>query len=751
MPKLLLNTIHLIAAFTLTAQEIIPTDRRIDWNPGVPGGIPDYPVGVNVVDFGAVSDGMTDNFSAFQSAIDVCASGQAVYVPEGDYRLNNGIRITKDVVLRGAGPTQTRLLFYRDPGDTSPNIYIGSNIQLANQHPVLSGFEKGSTLLELNSVSGLIEGDLLFLTQDNDGDFVTNIGAGGVCTWCGDQGKCLGQMLLISNVNTETNTIQFEPALYWTYTSGLNPYVEEVQGAIQYAGLEDVYVDNVFEQTVISIRMQGIRYSWIKNIESNYGQRHIEVDLSYRCEIRDSYLRNHHNYVPNHYCLLMGTFSTANLVENNIFYNTKGGTMLVGWGAAGNVFGYNYTKYTWYQNSYMLEAELNHHGGHPMMNLWEGNTAQMLQADSYWGSISHNTFYRNFMKRELEMPDRALYNRYAMILQSNCTHFNVLGNVMGFPGMEGIYEVENQTASGSTAAIYKLGYTTFGDNNPEGNDPEVKETLLRHGNFNYIDNATRWDPDISNHELPPSLYLDSKPAFFGTTPWPPVGPDVSGYTQKIPAQNRFEAMVNADHESPDIPQNLEVSPVSETQLELTWTPSRDNVGITAYRIYVNGVEIDTTSLTTYPINDRAIPRIYTVSAYDAAGNESDPSDPVADPEQVIFQVKVFLEGPYDSGNMSGDLRTGGHLPLQSPYDDASVSSIPADVVDWVQVTLRTQADGSGTNYHKSAFVRNDGIVVDLDGSAYLTMTAPENAYFIRVRHRNHLPVMSDEAIHLSNQ
>jgi hypothetical protein len=32
------------------AAGIIPPDRRIDWSPGIPGGIPTYPVALNVKD-----------------------------------------------------------------------------------------------------------------------------------------------------------------------------------------------------------------------------------------------------------------------------------------------------------------------------------------------------------------------------------------------------------------------------------------------------------------------------------------------------------------------------------------------------------------------------------------------------------------------------------------------------------------------------------------------------------------------------
>jgi hypothetical protein len=45
---------------------------------------------------------------------------------------------------------------------------------------------------------------------------------------------------------------------------------------------------------------------------------------------------------------------------------------------------------------------------------------------------------------------------------------------------------------------------------------------------------------LPEQPLPPSLYLDRAPDSFGATPWPPIGPDVSGYVHDIPAKIRFD-------------------------------------------------------------------------------------------------------------------------------------------------------------------------------------------------------------------
>ena len=51
--------------------------------------------------------------------------------------------------------------------------------------------------------------------------------------------------------------------------------------------------------------------------------------------------------------------------------------------------------------------------------------------------------------------------------------------------------------------------------------------------------STVWDASTSNHNLPPSLYMTTKPNWFGNTPWPGIGPDVAGYCTINPAQQCY--------------------------------------------------------------------------------------------------------------------------------------------------------------------------------------------------------------------
>ncbi len=80
----------------------------------------------------------------------------------------------------------------------------------------------------------------------------------------------------------------------------------------------------------------------------------------------------------------------------------------------------------------------------------------------------------------------------------------------------------------------------------------------------------------------------------------------------------------ADVQPPTVPQNLVATPVSSSQISLTWNASTDNVGVVGYNVQRDRNDMATATGTAY--NDIGLgagtTHTYTVQAFDAAGNSS---------------------------------------------------------------------------------------------------------------------------------
>jgi len=83
-----------------------------------------------------------------------------------------------------------------------------------------------------------------------------------------------------------------------------------------------------------------------------------------------------------------------------------------------------------------------------------------------------------------------------------------------------------------------------------------------------------------------------------------------------------------DLEAPSIPGGLTMISFTQTSFFLSWTASLDNVGVTGYNIYRDGAFLESTTDLSYTDNtiSECVDYSYTISAYDAAGNESSQSE-----------------------------------------------------------------------------------------------------------------------------
>jgi hypothetical protein len=149
--------------------------------------------------------------------------------------------------------------------------------------------------------------------------------------------------------------------------------------------------------------------------------------------------------------------------------------------------------------------------------------------------------------------------------------------------------------------------------------------------------------------------------------------------------------------------------------------------------------------------------------------ESDPRDP-CDPFLnascigIALDIKMILHGAMMGTTdtlMRDDLRTKGVLPLHEPYGDmpefshrgtgggevvdTSLLMIdgPNAIVDWVLIELRDPIEPGNIIATRSALLQRDGDVVDTSGLSPIRFPEmPSGSYYVSVRHRNHLGVMT---------
>jgi len=134
---------------------------------------------------------------------------------------------------------------------------------------------------------------------------------------------------------------------------------------------------------------------------------------------------------------------------------------------------------------------------------------------------------------------------------------------------------------------------------------------------------------------------------------------------------------------------------------------------------------------------------------------------------VPVKVKALLQGPFVPalGNMNTGLTAAGLLPLNQPFNRApwnyagsesiaNAAQIPAGATDWVLVELRNGTNPNEVLAQRAAILLNNGVIRNATGSATDAVTftgiASGSNYFISVKHRNHVPVMSATPVQLPN-
>lgn len=535
---------------------LLDSSRAIDWSSAGVGFIMARPgICTNLTPAATV-----DKINA---ALAAC-SGAAVVLAPGTYTIAGTIHVPSNVTLRGAGAGLTIL---NATGAGEAVIAMGSGSVSFHPRVITGGAQAGSNQIALYSAESIVPGRFLIVAERNDPRYVTAAGSGGNCNWC-DGGWtpsgniARGQIVAITSVVADK--VSISPPLYSAYAH--DPVAVPFDMAASFAGVEDLQVraNNTGYKTNFELSMCA--YCWIRGVESNYTDGdHVDVFWGFHDEIRDSYFSNAFFHEPGQHDsdIDLALKTSATLVENNIIERTHDSVMLE-WGAAGNVIAYNYMTGEFDSGSpNVVVASVDYHGAHPQFNLLEGNVLGSIYADSVWGSSSETTAFRNWVLGTTRvcapLSGRGTVNcaganghyawqaARAVQLSYLATRNNLIGNVLGSAQMQDL-----RTPAGPVQKTGSIEYPAprayeqatpltigYGSENDDGKGDgcgggappchaaATSKTDLLHGNFDNVIGTTDWLPKVS-HDLPPSFYLSGKPSWWGALPFPAIGPDISG-------------------------------------------------------------------------------------------------------------------------------------------------------------------------------------------------------------------------------
>ena len=163
-----------------------------------------------------------------------------------------------------------------------------------------------------------------------------------------------------------------------------------------------------------------------------------------------------------------------------------------------------------------------------------------------------------------------------------------------------------------------------------------------------------------------------------------------------------------DTTPPTVPTGLTATPLSSSQVNLAWTPSTDDVGVTGYKVFRNGALLNTTPTNAYSDTGLlpATTYSYRVSAFDAGSNNSSESSPASATTSLPsfdFSLgnggnKSVARGSSVANTIAATLLTGTTQPVSFTISGlpagASGSFVPTSCSPTCSTTLTIAAGAS---------------------------------------------------------
>jgi hypothetical protein len=410
------------------------------------------------------------------------------------------------------------------------------------------------------------------------------------CTWGGadddfNWNREQTQTVLVTGISG--NTVTFTPALYLpNWTQSLSPFASfsNFLPVVSF-GLENLQLNTQqMADNEAILQYMWCYKCWVKNVAAVNAaptgtglasRTHFNISSGLNNTVRDSYMYGS-SPGSSAYGVDLDWGETNSLVENNIAHHMASAFMTEN--AVGSVFGYNYDADNYYVNGdgNWQQCELYHHDAGDAFQLYEGHEGICFDNDDIHGTSFGETAFRNYLSGHdpaTLCPGGGtgcgtltkLQNTAAILDLAFARYENVALNVLGDSVYANTYQNVGVEGSPNTCTsypwtiLYSLNFAN-GNQLPSSpsctgqvftldNDALTAQTLMRWGNYDTINKSVQTNsaetassapvyPGLSSPSTSwssyPSFYLSSKPSWWSfpngnsSTPWPAVGPDITG-------------------------------------------------------------------------------------------------------------------------------------------------------------------------------------------------------------------------------
>ena len=564
--------------------DIIPDNRKARWSTstvGLAGGIPtgwtnwcDVTVSIPGTNIVAIPDTTNDCSVPIMTALKLCPSNSVVYLPAGRYLLktniqwgaNTSIKATAhNTILRGAGTNLTFLQAdYTNSGHST--ITLGSFSFNGFLRTNFTDLLVGQTNLYWTNMSGVTPGAMIWLIEN---DASTNVFDPGPSDGSADpvhyqqpngtkskvttsNTALIRQGFIVQSVSGSNFTV-WPPSNFNFHSNWSFGRLSQTYSA-RYCGIESLTVSNLPGALGVNIAnnisISQSAYCWISNVLSvNASFAHVRPEYSIGTTMTKSRVSGSPSTGPSSGVGIHFAGHVTNpLIYDNVFHSTFPAIEFY-LGTSGAAILYNAAV-----DSRGGLPAFDYHNAHHELNLIEGNVANGVIQDGYFGSARWITLHRNWFHAS---PADGGFRR-AVDLCSYAREWNIVNNVLGNPtNTPAVYDGTFTNGwSGGLSAIYRLGQPNMGNTTFTGTNSDrfatnvaaldlwVRTNLIRHLNYDFVTaGVTNHDSAITNTTSPVSYFEEynttNPPVWYTNAAWPPIGSELTSKTNGNPAYNWY--------------------------------------------------------------------------------------------------------------------------------------------------------------------------------------------------------------------